>query len=50
VQGIAAVRTRLGDVVAFEKRPARTAVDNCNIADVLFICQIYNVLLEMKPN
>jgi hypothetical protein len=26
-----------------------TEVDNCNIADVLFISQIYNVL-ELKPN
>jgi hypothetical protein len=27
-----------------------TKVDNCNIADVLFISQIYNVLLELKLN
>jgi len=25
-----------------------TEVDNCNIADVLFISQIYNVLPELK--
>jgi hypothetical protein len=27
-----------------------TEVDDCNIADVLFISQIYNVLLELKLN
>jgi hypothetical protein len=27
-----------------------TKVDNCNIADVLFIGQIYNVGVELKHN
>ena len=27
-----------------------TEFDVCNIVDVLFNCQIYNVLLELKPN
>ena len=27
-----------------------TEVDNCNIADVLFISQMYNVKLELKHN
>lgn len=43
-------RKGLGDVVAFEKRPARTAVDDCNIAENIFISQIYNVQLEQKLN
>jgi hypothetical protein len=43
-------RTGLGDVVAIEKRPARTVVDDCNIADILFISQIYNVQPEQKQN
>jgi hypothetical protein len=33
-----------------EFRLLGTEVDDCNIADVLFISQIYNVLLELKPN
>ena len=40
----------LAFVVAFENRQARTEADDCNIADVLFISQIYNVLPELKPN
>jgi hypothetical protein len=36
--------------VGEEFRLPMTAVDNCNIADVLFISQIYNVLLELKLN
>ena len=43
-------RARLAAVWGFEKRQARTEVDNCNIADVLFISQIYNVKPEMKLN
>ena len=43
-------RTGLATVWEFEKRQARTEVDDCNIADVLFISQIYNVKLELKPN
>jgi hypothetical protein len=27
-----------------------TEVDDCNIAENIFISQIYNVLLELKPN
>jgi hypothetical protein len=34
----------------FEFRLPITKVDDCNIADVLFLCQIYNVLLELKLN
>jgi hypothetical protein len=34
----------------FELRLPITEVDDCNIADVLFNCKIYNVLLELKPN
>jgi hypothetical protein len=29
---------------------SRTEVEDCNIADVLFISQIYNVLPELKQN
>jgi hypothetical protein len=43
-------RTGLAAVWAFEIRQPVTAVDDCNIADVLFISQIYNVLLELKLN
>lgn len=37
-------------VWAFETRQPVTEVDECNIADVLSISQIYNVLLELKLN
>ena len=37
-------------MVAFETRQAGTAADDCNIADVLFISQIYNVKPELKHN
>lgn len=37
-------------VWAFEIRQPVTEVDDCNIADVLFISQIYNVKLELKLN
>jgi hypothetical protein len=40
----------LAFVGEFEFRLPITEVDNCNIADVLFISQIYNVLLELKQN
>jgi len=43
-------RTGLAAAWAFEIRQTITEVDNCNIADVLFISQIYNVLLELKLN
>ena len=43
-------RTRLAAVWEFEIRQPVTEVDNCNIAEVLFISQIYNVLLELKYN
>ena len=43
-------RKRLGVVGAFEFRQPVTEVDNCNIADVLFISQIYNVKPELKHN
>jgi hypothetical protein len=43
-------RTGLAAVWAFEIRQPVTEVDDCNIADVLFISQIYNVLLELKLN
>jgi hypothetical protein len=43
-------RTRLAAVWAFEIRQPVTEVDDCNIADVLFIYQIYNVKLELKYN
>jgi hypothetical protein len=43
-------RTRLAAVWGFEIRQPVTEVDNCNIADVLFISQIYNVKLELKHN
>ena len=33
---------RYGDAVVFEKRQAGTADDDYNIAEVLFISQIYN--------
>jgi hypothetical protein len=35
--------------VGIEFRLPETEVDVCNIVDVLFKCQIYNVLLELKP-
>jgi len=37
-------------VWAFEIRQPITEVDDCNVADVLFISQIYNVKLELKHN
>ena len=43
-------RTGLAAVWAFEIRQPVTEVDNCNIANVLFISQIYNVKLELKHN
>ena len=43
-------RTRLAAVWEFEIRQPVTEVDDCNIADVLFISQIYNVKLELKHN
>jgi len=43
-------RKRLAAVWGFEIRQPVTEVDNCNIADVLLICQIYNVKLELKYN
>ena len=36
--------------LGIEIRQPVTEVDNCNIADVLFISQIYNVKLELKHN
>jgi hypothetical protein len=39
--------TLLGE---FEFRQPITEVDDCNIADVLFISQIYNVQPELKHN
>ena len=45
-----AQRKRLGVVGGFEFRQPITEVDNCNIADVLFISQIYSVKLELKHN
>jgi hypothetical protein len=43
-------RKRLGVVGKFEFRQPITEVDDCNIADVLFISQIYNVKPELKHN
>jgi hypothetical protein len=43
-------RTGLCEGWEIEFRLPGTAVDNCNIADVLFISQIYNVKLEQKLN
>ena len=43
-------RKRLGVVGELEFRQPITKVDNCNIADVLFISQIYNVKPELKHN
>jgi hypothetical protein len=40
----------LAAVWGFEIRQPVTEVDNCNIADVLFISQIYNVKPELKYN
>ena len=45
-----AQRTRLAAVWGFEIRQPVTEVDNCNIADVLFLCQIYNVKPKLKHN
>lgn len=43
-------RKRLGVVGELVFRQPITEVDNCNIADVLFISQIYNVEPELKYN
>jgi hypothetical protein len=43
-------RTRLAAVWEIAFSLPTTEVDNCNIADVLFISQMYNVLLELKQN
>ena len=43
-------RTRLAAVWELAFRQPVTEVDNCNIADVLFISQIYNVQPELKHN
>lgn len=43
-------RTGLAAVWVFGKRQAGTKADDCNIADVLFISQIYNVKPELKHN
>jgi hypothetical protein len=43
-------RKRLDVVGELVFRQPITEVDNCNIADVLFISQIYNVKLELKLN
>ena len=43
-------RKRLAAVWGFEIRQPVTEVDNCNIADVLFISQIYNVKLKLMQN
>ncbi len=43
-------RTGLAAVWEIEFRLPVTEVDDCNIADVLFISQIYNVKLELKLN
>ena len=40
----------LAFVGELEFRQPITEVDNCNIADVLFISQIYNVKPELKYN
>ena len=40
----------LAFVGELEFRQPITKVDNCNIADVLFISQIYNVKPELKLN
>jgi hypothetical protein len=47
---IAANEKGLAFVGELEFRLPITEVDNCNIADVLFICQIYNVKPELKQN
>ena len=43
-------RAGLGEGGEIEFRQPITEVDNCNIADVLFISQIYNVQPELKYN
>jgi hypothetical protein len=43
-------RSGLAAVWEIEFRLPKTEVVNCNIVDVLFISQIYNVLLELKLN
>ena len=43
-------RKRLGVVGELAFRQPVTEVDNCNIADVLLISQIYNVKPELKYN
>jgi hypothetical protein len=49
-EGIAAQRKRLCAGWEIEFRQPITEVEFCNIVDILFNCQIYNVLLELKPN
>jgi hypothetical protein len=49
-QRVTANEKGLAFVGEFEFRQPITEVDNCNIADVLFISQIYNVLPELKHN
>ena len=44
------LRWSIAAVWAFEIRQPITEVDDCNIADDLFISQIYNVRLEQKLN
>lgn len=43
-------RAGLGDGREFENRQPVTEVDDCNIAENIFISQIYYVLLELKLN
>jgi hypothetical protein len=52
VKGILWLPTTLSiaAVWGFEIRQPVTEVENCDIADVLFISQIYNVKLELKHN
>ena len=45
-----AQRKRLSIVGIFEFRQPINEVDDCDIADVLFIRQIYNVKPELKHN
>jgi hypothetical protein len=47
---LAANEKGLAFVGELEFRQPITEVDNCNIADVLFISQIYNVKPELKHN
>jgi hypothetical protein len=49
-RNIATNEKGLAFVGEFEFRLPITEVDNCNIADVLFISQIYNVKPELNHN